>query len=414
MRRFGLLLVFITLVSPPLIQPAGSVVPATAMAQSDRSDLGDGEKSDPQLGIQQRFEEELEGEFGAEEIAATNSLVASAGIVDWLGPMAPVAMSPFFAITCLSGLSLWGPEWVSDNALLRSAGPLKNEWLFVIFLVLTLVTSLPRLTKVSKPFAQAVDRLEAYSVIIILLAIKLVASMEAGDEQPVAVVQLGVVSMTLDTLLAIAMVINILVINSVKFFFEFLVWLTPIPLLDAIFELCNKSICAALMAIYAFSPTLATVINLCLLAAAAVVFRWVSRKVRFYRTIVLDPLIAWVWKGYATPRQPELIVFPKQEIGPFPAQSRLKLLRRQDDWVLQQATWWLPPREHPIPGGGKLTIRRGWFMHTIQIESPEGESALTLSRRYDAVLDQLASQLELANEAGERRQQQPDLATEFA
>ncbi len=162
---------------------------------------------------------------------ATSSWVNSTGVVDWLGPLAPVALSPFFGVTCLSGLALWGPEWVTDNALLGASGPLQSGLLFAVFLVLTILTSLPRLTKVSKPFAQAVDRLETYAVIVILLVIKVEASMEtAGDEQ-VALVQLGIVSFTLDTLLAITMVVNILVINSVKFFFEFMVWLTPVPLL---------------------------------------------------------------------------------------------------------------------------------------------------------------------------------------
>jgi len=40
-----------------------------------------------------------------------------------------------------------------------------------------------------------------------------------------------------------------------------MVWLTPIPLVDAIFGVCNKTLSAALMAVYAFSPLLATGIN---------------------------------------------------------------------------------------------------------------------------------------------------------
>ena len=88
------------------------------------------------------------------------------------------------------------------------------------------------------------DQLETYSVIIILLAIKFLSGIEAGSEAgtQVAMVQLGVLSFTVDTLLMIAMAINIVVVNGVKFFFEFLVWLTPIPTVDAIFEVCNKAL----------------------------------------------------------------------------------------------------------------------------------------------------------------------------
>ena len=126
---------------------------------------------------------------------------------------------------------------------------------------------------------------------------------------------LGVFSVTLDVLLAIAMVINILVINSVKFFFEFLVWLTPIPLLDAAFEVCNKSLCAMLMAVYAFNPAIATLLNLAILVAAALLLRWISRRVRFYRTMILDPIITRLWTAFGEPSKPELIVFPKEDVG---------------------------------------------------------------------------------------------------
>lgn len=363
-----------------------------------------------------RLAESLEGEFDARDIAATSawagSLNETLNLADWLGPLAPVALSPFFGIALLSGLSLYGPDWVTNNALLGSSGPLQNPVLLVIFAGLALLTSLPRLTKVSKPFAQAVDRLETYAVIVILLVIKVVSSMESTAEPgtEIAMVQFGVFSVTADTLLAIAMVINVLVINSVKFFFEFLVWLTPVPFLDAVFEVCNKSLCAALMMVYAFSPFVATCINLVLLVVAALMLRWISRRVRFYRTMILDPMIARLWSGFGTPKKPELIVFPKAELGPFPAKSRLRLCRAADgdSWELHQANWWWPAKLHPV-AGKSAKMNRGWVMHTIQID--EGE--LVTSRRFDSSLSELADQLAIIVADGEA-EESPDLKAEFA
>jgi hypothetical protein len=322
-------------------------------------------------------ERHLEGSFRAEDAVAASSLVSSIGIADWLGPLAPVALSPFFGVTLLSGSALWGPESISDNVLLGSAGPLRHQGLFFAFLALTILTSVPRLTKVSKPFAQAVDRLEAYAVIVILLVIKVIVSMDspasAGDAQ-VAMVQFGILSFTVDTFLAIAMVVNVLVINSLKFFFEFLVWLTPIPFLDAVFEVCNKSLCAALMAVYALSPPLATAINLGILLVAAIVLRWVGRRVRFYRTMVLDPVISRIWSSYAQPQKRDLIVFPRADFGPFRALSRLRLSAAQGDggWELQEANWWMPANQHSIAAPTKLQVQCGWLTNTIKIcdESP--------------------------------------------
>ena len=344
------------------------------------------------------IEKRLEGDFGADDIVATTGWVQTTGIADWLGPLAPVAISPFFGVACLSGLAIWGPDWVTDNALLGSSGPLKNETLFVVFVALTLLTSLPRLTKVSKPFAQAVDRLETYAVIAILLIIKVVASLQTEPGQQVAMVQLGIFSVTADTLVGLAMAANVLVINSVKFFFEFMVWLTPIPLVDAIFEVCSKTLCAALMVVYAFSPMLATGINLVILIVATVVLRWISRRVRFYRTMILDPVLAKMWRGFGRAKTPDLIVFPKDNFGPFAAKSRLRLSRSPEaaGWTLQEANWWMPAKSHNLLMKSKPTARSGWVMNSIELQDTSGPVRLTFSRRYDPeTLQALLNTLEI-------------------
>ncbi len=374
---------------------------------------------DSSLGINvQQVQDHLEGDFGAADIAATNSWVQTLHLADWLGPLAPVAISPFFGMACLSGMALYGPEWVTNNALLGASGPLQNEWLFVTFLVLTLLTSLPRLSKVSKPFAQAMDQLETYSVIIILLAIKLLADFGSASQEPTEamMVQLGVFSMSIDALLMFAMAVNIVVVSTVKFFFEFLVWLTPIPMLDAVFEICNKTLCAALMAVYAFSPTIATIINLVILLGALIVFRWVSRQVRYYRTMLTDPVLAKFWKTYATSHDGSIIVFPVDACGPFSAKSRLRICCDDDQWTMQEANWWMPSKQHVVEASdSSATLRRGWVMHTITLPGPDGQHVFKLSRRYDSHLDELANQLGITIESANQSDLEPnELKAEFA
>ena len=333
-------------------------------------------------------------------IATTSTLIQTSGITELLGPLTPLALSPFFGVTCLSAVSLWGPEWASNSPMLGNHGALRSETIFITFLALTIISSVPRFTKVSKPFAQAVDRLEAYAVIIILLVIKISTSVDTGGDEPLAVVQMGVFNAGLDTFLAIAMIINILVINSVKFFFEFLAWLTPVPFLDAVFELCNKALCLGLMAIYAFSPTLATIINLAFFIVALIIFRWAYRRTLFYRTMVLDPVFARLWPPHGRPRTAELIVFNRSELGNFAAKSRLRLLRRQKEnggWILQESRWWLPQREHVLAPDTNLQIHLGWIMNAVQFTKDDQQFSLTFSRRYNAeTLRTLADQMGIA------------------
>ncbi len=397
MRRVLVLLLFVFLIAPPSIQLRSHGQSDTPVSESKKSEARDRSAKQPKTTTEQ--------EVTAETVTAANSLVASSGIVDWLGPLSPIAMSPFFGITCLSGMSLFGPEWMSDNQLIRSAGPLKNPWFFGIFLVLTIISSVPRFTKVSKPFAQAVDRLEAYAVIIILLIIKIGSSLEVPAEDPSPMIEMGLISMTADTLLIAAMVVNVLVVNSVKFFFEFLVWLTPVPFLDAVFEICNKTLCAALMAVYVISPTLATIINLCVLVFAAIVFRWISRQVLFYRTMILDPILAKPWSGYGKPHRPELIVFPSETIGPFKPKSRLRLTRdvESDGWLLSETRWRKRSCSHSLDARCNPEIHEGWVMNSVRIRNGDETLPLTFTRRFDsATLQELANQLSIRVSTPER------------
>ena len=178
-----------------------------------------------------------------DEIASqvvTEQFTKQVSSIEWLAPLAPVALSPFFGITMLSGLACFGPEWLPDNALLSDGSPLANPNLFWLFLVLTVITSAPRFSKVSKPVAQMADFLETYSAIVILLILKLMSMDSFASDTPATAAfvghQAGILSAGWEGLLMIAMVINIIVVNSVKFFFEILVWITPIPFRDACFE----------------------------------------------------------------------------------------------------------------------------------------------------------------------------------
>lgn len=336
-------------------------------------------------------------ELSAVDIAKAQQLGQTLGIADWLGPLAPVALSPFFGIACLSGMSLYGRGWVSpDNAFLGEASPLNHQSVFVVFLILTVLTSLPRLTKVSKPFAQAVDQVEAWAGIITMLVLRFLIQHDSGGEVEVAAAHSAVFVMspltfTVNTLLAIAAVINVFVINTVKFFFEVLIWITPVPTIDAIFEVANKTVCAVLMAIYGYSPTLATVINLALFLAAALVFRWIYRREVFFRTMLMDACRAAVAPPGKCPE--EISVFPVSDFGPFAARSRCRLQRRDSGWRLVQAG--LISQDVVLEldqQDCQLEIDAGYFTNALRV-SGVVSGTLTFSRLHNHQLSSLSQQL---------------------
>lgn len=329
-------------------------------------------------------------------------LVGSIGAFEWLGPLAPIAISPFFGLACLCGISQYGGDWMPFNSFVSDNPVLQNPGVLWAFVILTLITSLPRLTKVSKPLGQAIDQLEAWSGIIAIVVIRFATAVsdpvaETTAMAAVPVLECGIFSFSADVLFSIAAVINILVINTVKFFFEVSVWLMPFPFVDAMLEAANKSACAILMAIYVWSPLWATVLNLLIFVACFFAFRWIKRRVTYMRSILFDPVWSMVQKSYGVPAGKELTVFPQHEIGPFAARERLQLVDVGEAWELRQNRLLFSSRVHKLDKEFlQLKVQPGLIVNKIKIEANGAEtSSLLFSRRYSDHLDQLANLLDV-------------------
>jgi hypothetical protein len=349
-------------------------------------------------------------------------LTGSIATSEWLGPMAPIALSPFFGITCLSGMSVFGESVMGEGSFLTqnqfvSSNPVLNQQaVFWIFLILTVVTSLPRLTKVSKPIAQVLDQVETYAGIITIIVIRMVAS-SGGAETATAfaepeVIQMGFMSFTGDMLLVVAAAINIFVINLVKFFFEALIWLTPIPAVDAIFEACNKALCAAMMAIYAWSPLVATILNLILFTLCAIVFRRIYREVTYMRTMLADPVWKLINKAYGDfGSKKEMVVFPKGSFGPFPAKSKLLMTRTETGWkFIRKSLPLFPSKVLELSDADTTVDVEGGFLLNKLVVEGEPAGQLIFSRRYSGQLDTVANQMGFRPPESESSAAEPAIA----
>lgn len=326
------------------------------------------------------------------DIAAAQQLGQSISIAEWLGPMAPVALSPFFGITCLSGMSLFGGKWISSgNPLVGEASPLHNSAVFWTFLALTIVTSIPRFTKVSKPFAQAVDQLESWSGIVTMITIRFLMASGAESAEAPEIVQAGIMSVSTDVLMMFAAAVNIVVINTVKFFFEVLIWLTPIPLLDATFEVLNKTLCAGLMVVYAWSPVAALILNLVMLATAAILYGWIHRRVIFFKTILFD--FVWAFLSKSNPNS-MIVVFPAHPVDRIRTRAKCQLYRTENGWILQHRPLLRSSITVTIPDQSKPSILCGMFTNTMTFSEPSLQ--LTFSRLYNGNLSSLAASLNAA------------------
>lgn len=282
--------------------------------------------------------------------ATGNALAQQLATSEWLGPLAPIALSPFFGLTALSGIATYGPEWLQQRSgLFAESSMLNSPMLFWTMLMLSILTSLPRLSKVSKPLALAAENLEAYSAIIILIAVRMLAGAgpAADSSQEVAsntfsnvVLSAGVVSVSIDVLMSAVAALNVLVINGVKLFCEFVIWLVPFPTIDALVELVNKALCAALLSLYCFSPTAATAVNLLVLIACALIFGWTYRRLRYYRHVIAGPLLAWLSPSWFAQRGQTFIGFCEEPTAGFPRYSLVTIDRNSTTGFRVTGRWW--------------------------------------------------------------------------
>ena len=373
----------------------------------------------------------LDGKGLETETKQGQQLVQKLGVTEVLGPLAPVAMSPFFALTFMSGASLMAdsgmlPDAVAKNALLGHGSPLNNGFVFAGLLGLTALTTLPKLTKVTKPFAQAIDQVEAHSGIVAILAVQGLSRLNLGEDvgQEVAgavVIQAGFVSFTMGTALMVMSAINVFVVNTVKFFFEMMIFLSPFPTVDAIFEAANKALVGALMAIYVWSPWVATVINLAIFAVSLLIFAWVRRRVIYLRAVFGDPILGWMAeKIFRRPKptltstrltgvlaqlypDPTLVLkaFAAKRFGGLRMKTRGFLVQAEGKLAFVQRRFLRAPRVVPLPvAGHTLRVDKGFLSNAVVIENDVGDVAakVVFSRRYSALVDEVRHQLGAAAE----------------
>lgn len=354
---------------------------------------------------------------------------------DVLGSLAPIALSPFFALTCLSGASLAAevgllPESVANNFMMSANSPLNHGPVFVGLLVLTLLTAAPKLTKVSKPFAQAVDQLEGYSGIIAAIAVQVLSRVtvdDPGTQELAIVYSAGIITTSYATLLMAFSAINIFVVNSVKFFCEVMILISPIPTIDAIFEVINKAFTAFLITVYLFSPFAATVLNLLIFLVCLAIFAWTYRRVVFMRCVLGDPFFGWFAEAIFRMRlmTEKSTKLPKSILRSIPeptvilkafAGKKMKGIKKKVRGFLVHAdgnTYFVRPR---LLGSDKIVelsavssraeVRPGFFSHSVVFTDSMGGvvQKVLFTKRYNNSLERIHRSLNAGGTATHMQQ----------
>jgi hypothetical protein len=246
------------------------------------------------------------------------------------------------------------------------------------------------------------------------VAVQFLSTMNFGsDDAPATIVyQAGILTFTNHVIIAVFSAINIFVINTVKFFFEVMVWLSPFPVVDAAFEAANKAVAAFLLALYLASPWTAMILNLLIFAICLVIFTWVHRRVVYMHGVLGDPILGWIGEkvfrrppatATSTPlpnavarhlpdRTLVLKAFAGKSIPGVKRKARGYLVRSGDRLVFAQHRFLRNPIVADLPQPGpRNAVQTGLLSNAANFGDTGQE--LIITRRYNAVLDSIRLQL---------------------
>ncbi len=291
----------------------------------------------------------------------------------------PLGINPLLAIGAL-GIAIQAGVWEPPQSLSFIGHPV----VWILALVLGLTIKLGRSTKITKPVAEAIGTGES------LLAVAVVALAAVPMFQNVAAThaESGVAA---GVLFIIAGTLTLGLVIAVRTALDILIWLSPFPFVDFLFQLVKAMVTVALVVLAVFAPWVAIVVNLILIIIAALVFRWAMRTTRFGLTMARDLTIGRFRAKLELPRD-EVVA---TDLGPFDVfvLAVAGLPRRQQGSLLLQAERWdlttkgLFGREKTINLGDaeKSELAKGFL--GIEVETPGG--VVLMPPRYKHLLEEI-------------------------
>jgi hypothetical protein len=270
---------------------------------------------------------------------------------DLLGPLAPIAISPYFGIALTSVASMVQDfsfvqenfPGFANNGFLKTNKYLGQWWVALILIILLMVTSFPNYFKATKTVGVVITYIEDISgliFVVLMYAVPVYTIVTASPAEQHSN-NAEFYSSIYNIFILIVVVINYFVIQTVRYFFELLIFIVPVPFLDAFFEGCKKTICGALYAIYMISPILVLVLNIIIFIIYLLLFNRAKRSLNFHLYVYVKPRInKWFGntrllvntaienklKKYFTELKIAIPVYPTTKIG--------KIKRKKKSWLI--------------------------------------------------------------------------------
>jgi hypothetical protein len=233
-------------------------------------------------------------------------------LIEVFGPLPAIASTPFLGLAVLTGTALLVDEpvfakselrlvqQIRQNALILQAKQYANWWLFGTFAVLAGLTWLVNSGKIRGAFGKFVRIAEDIAVGLLYLMIGADALAPNGLTASSSDLHASIVQASLfsdfessTAILILAALISLVTMMLTRLALDILIWLSPIPFIDLLFETCKVVFSLAFLAIYfLLSPLVAAILGILLLVPCFIFLPWAIRLLSFAYRIVICPILA--------------------------------------------------------------------------------------------------------------------------
>lgn len=221
------------------------------------------------------------------------TLYQNSSIIDQLAQLAPMSINPYATIFITSLFSKFGfqNDYIAVN-------PFFNSWLVVIlfgflFIFTSLVGTFFKTNKVTAPIALADNYLSNKAALIvngfIVLAPSFLNNSPIDNE---IVYQAGFLSINFKTFFVLLISMYFLiVVMTVRFFIDILIFISPIPLIDSFLEIFKIILTICFVFISIVSPLISVIISILMFIMAIIFYKRSMRLINKTKYLIIYPIL---------------------------------------------------------------------------------------------------------------------------
>lgn len=217
-------------------------------------------------------------------------------IAEALAPLASLSISPYFGFFTASGISILAQnDIINAPPFLKNNRIIGNYYALTIFFLLTVLTTFSSFFSTIKIAGVIISYLEDKSSLLIASLLYVIPFIIGSTDiaetvQSAQPLHAGFTDMN-PWLLFAAGVVNLYIIQTTRFALDVLTFITPVPLLDKVFEIAKMAFSAFMVLLYILNPWIPFVILICMFIFCALIYKIIRVRNVYFINMYIKPFL---------------------------------------------------------------------------------------------------------------------------